>query len=89
MSITPEKKKDIINEYKLHKSDTGSSYVQAAILTERIINITAHLKVFKKDVHCRYGLIKLVNRRKKLLLYIKNNSEEEYSELIKKLGIRK
>lgn len=89
MSIDAQKKQEIIGKYHLHANDTGSADVQVAILTERIANITNHLKVFKKDYHCKRGLLKLVNRRRKLLLYIKNKDCEKYSSLIKKLGIRK
>ena len=89
MSISAEKKQEIIKDYHLHDADTGSADVQVAILTERIANITNHLKVFKKDHHCKRGLLKLVSQRRKLLLYIKNQSLEKYNNLIKRLGIRK
>ncbi|MBQ4875158.1 MAG: 30S ribosomal protein S15 [Rickettsiaceae bacterium H1] len=89
MSITSNKKKEIIVEHRLHKTDTGSAKVQVAILTERINNITEHLKIFRKDLHCKRGLLKLVNRRKKLLFYIKNDSESAYNDLTEKLRIRK
>ena len=89
MSIFLNKNKEIMNQYRLHKFDTGSAYVQVVILTERIENITNHLKIFKKDLHCRYGLLRLVSRRKKLLRYIKDNNEQKYSSLIQKLGVRK
>lgn len=92
MSISAEKKQELIASYKTHKFDTGSSYVQIAILTQRIANITSHLQQFKKDLHCKYGLVKLVSRRKKLLSYIKSSGEtgqDKYYDLVKKLGIRK
>ncbi len=89
MSVSPEKKSIIIRSNRLHKFDTGSLHVQVAILTERINNITDHLKVFKKDLHGKHGLLKLVSRRKKLLAYIKEKNFKDYSTLIKGLGIRK
>jgi small subunit ribosomal protein S15 len=89
VSITKDKKQTVIQEYQRDKSDTGSPEVQVAILTERIKSLTEHMKMHKKDFHSRYGLLKLVSRRRKLLNYIKRRSEEKYSEFIKKLDIRK
>lgn len=89
MSITREIKEEIIIDHQMHKTDNGSAAVQVGILTKRIEIISDHLKKFRKDLHSRYGLLKLVSRRKKLLAYIKNDELEKYRNLIKKLGIRK
>ena len=83
------KKKGIITSHKLHEKDTGSGTVQIALLTERINDLTGHFKIHKKDVHSRQGLIKLVNRRRKLLDYVKRVDEQQYKDLIKKLDLRK
>ena len=88
MSILKETKKEIIGKFRKNEQDTGSTEVQIAILTERISNLTEHLKIHKKDVHCRYGLINLVGQRKKLLKYLHKSNEEEYNKLIKELNIR-
>lgn len=89
MSITKEKKQELIGSYKKHDSDTGSPEVQIAILTERISNLTEHFKVNKKDHHSRRGLLKLVGQRRRLLDYLKNKDINRYREIISKLGIRK
>lgn len=89
MSIVKERKKEIIEEFKKHENDTGSSQVQIALLTERIRNLTEHFKVFKKDHHSRRGLIMMINKRRKLLDYLKDADEEEYVNLIGKLKLRK
>lgn len=89
MSITKEKKQELIKSYAGTEGDTGSVEVQCSILTERISNLTEHLKVNKKDFHSRRGLLILVGRRKRLLSYLKSKSVERYLELISKLGIRK
>lgn len=89
MSITSKKKSELIAEYRIKENDTGSSYVQCALLSERIRNLTEHLKIHKKDFHCRRGLIVLVCKRRKELRYIKKKyGNEAYLNLIKKLGIR-
>ncbi|AAZ68380.1 30S ribosomal protein S15 [Ehrlichia minasensis] len=89
MSITREKKSELISEYCLKKGDTGSSFVQCAILSERIRNLTEHLKTHKKDFHCRRGLMVLVYRRRNGLQYIKKKyGDDQYLALIKRLGIR-
>lgn len=82
-------KLDIIEEIKLHENDKGSVQIQIASLSHEINVLTQHLSVFKKDKHSKTGLIKKVNRRKKLLKYIKKNSIKKYLLLIEKLGIRK
>jgi small subunit ribosomal protein S15 len=88
MSITPEKKQEIIKKFALHENDTGSPEVQIAILTERIRNLTEHIKANKKDLHSRRGLIGMVNKRRKLLNYLKRESEERYRKIIEALNIR-
>lgn len=89
MSITKERKAELIKEFGTNEKDTGNTEVQIAILTERINNLTAHLKENKKDNHTRYGLMKLVGQRRGLLDYLKGKDIEEYRVFIKKLGIRK
>ena len=90
MSITKAKKTEIINAFKVNDKDNGGSVEsQVAILTERIRNLTEHMKNNHKDLHSRRGLLRMVNQRKKLLAYIKKRNESEYEELIKKLGLRK
>lgn len=87
-SITKEKVAECIKEYGKGDNDSGSAEVQVAILTERIRNLTEHLKVHKKDNHTRRGLMKLIGKRRGLLKHIKDRDINEYRELIKKLGIR-
>lgn len=82
-------KQEIINNYKVSEKDTGSPEVQVAILTSRINALVEHLKIHKKDNHSRRGLLKMVAKRRKLLVYIKNNNHEKYNNLISKLGLRK
>lgn len=89
MSITTEKKKQVIEENKTHEGDTGSPEVQVAILTERLNNLTEHFKKHTKDHHGRRGLLMLVGQRKRLLDYLKKKDIERYRALINKLGIRK
>ena len=88
LSITKERTAELIKEYGKGEGDSGSPEVQVAILSERIRNLTEHLKVHKKDNHTRRGLMKLIGKRRGLLKYIKNRDINEYRELIKKLGIR-
>ena len=87
-SITKEKTAELIKEFGKGDGDSGSAEVQVAILTERIRNLTEHLKVHKKDNHTRRGLMQLIGKRRGLLKYIKNRDIDEYRALIKKLGIR-
>ena len=87
--ISKEKKAEIIAAYGRKPGDTGSPEVQIAILTERIAELTEHLKVNQKDHHSRRGLLKMVGKRRGLLDYIKENDLDEYRQLIEKLGIRK
>ncbi|OGL34541.1 30S ribosomal protein S15 [Candidatus Saccharibacteria bacterium RIFCSPHIGHO2_12_FULL_47_16b] len=87
--ITSEKKAEIAKDLRKGKTDTGSPAVQVGIMTERIHELTQHLKTHKHDFASRRALLQLVGKRKKLLKYISNQSEEAYLELIKKLGIRR
>ncbi|WP_416897050.1 MAG: 30S ribosomal protein S15 [Minwuia sp.] len=89
MSITAERKSELIKEYAKGDADTGSPEVQVAILTERIVNLTEHFKTHKKDNHSRRGLLKLVSKRRSLLDYVKSKDEARYRELIGRLGIRR
>ncbi|MHC3897638.1 UNVERIFIED_CONTAM: 30S ribosomal protein S15 [Wolbachia endosymbiont of Nasonia longicornis] len=90
MSITSQKKKSLISTYAIKEDDTGSSFVQCAILTERISNLTEHFKTHKHDHNSKRGLLVLIGRRRKHLNYIKRKfGNEAYHELIEKLGIRK
>ena len=89
MSITAERKAELLKEYATKDGDTGSPEVQVALLTERITNLTEHFKDHKKDNHSRRGLLKLVSHRRSLLDYVKRQDEERYKMLIGKLGIRR
>ncbi len=89
MSLTKERKAELAKEYGKDGNDTGNTDVQVAILSERIKNLTEHLKANKKDNHTRYGLLKLVGKRRSLLDYLIKTDIARYRELIKKLGIRK
>ncbi|NLY51436.1 MAG: 30S ribosomal protein S15 [Firmicutes bacterium] len=88
MALDKDIKRQIIDEYKLHDSDTGSPEVQIAILTKRISDLTEHLKVHKKDYHSRRGMLKMIGQRKGLLDYLRERDIERYRTLIAKLGIR-
>ena len=87
--MTKERKLEIINEYKRDAADTGSAEVQVALLTERINELTEHLKVHKKDNHSRRGLLKMVGKRRNLLGYLEKNDVEKYREIVAKLNLRK
>ncbi len=89
MSIAAERKTEVIGEYATKTGDTGSPEVQVAILTERILNLTEHFKTHKKDVHSRRGLIRMINRRRSLLDYLKRKDNARYETVIKSLGLRK
>ena len=89
MSITPERKAELIQKFATKSGDTGSPEVQVAILTERITNLTEHFKGHKKDNHSRRGLLKMVSQRRSLLDYVKRNDEARYQKLISELGIRR
>jgi small subunit ribosomal protein S15 len=89
MSVTAERKQEIIQDNAQSKGDTGSPEVQVAILTERIVNLTEHFKTHAKDNHSRRGLLMLVNKRRSLLDYLKGEDNARYLALIAKLGLRK
>ena len=89
MALVKDRKTELIGSYRLHESDTGSPQVQIAILSERIGYLTEHFKTHAKDHHSRRGLLKIVGRRRSLLDYLKGKDSEVYSQLIKRLGIRK
>jgi len=89
MSITAEKKQELIKTHARGSEDTGSPEVQVAILTERIVNLTEHFKTHAKDNHSRRGLLMLVNKRRSLLDYLKREDAARYTDLITKLGLRK
>ena len=89
MSITAERKQELITDNARGTDDTGSPEVQIAILTERITNLTEHFKTRAKDNHSRRGLLMLVNKRRSLLDYLKRKDEPRYTQLIAKLGLRK
>lgn len=89
MPLDIKSKLQIIEEFATHKGDTGSPEVQAALLTEQIKNLTAHLKEHPHDIHSRRGLLSMVNRRRRLLQYLLKKEEERYQVLIKKLGLSK
>ena len=89
MATVKEVKEKILGDYRTHESDTGSSQVQIALLTQRINELTEHFKIHKKDNHSRRGLLKMVSRRRKLLDYLKRRDIEQYHDIIKKLGLRR
>lgn len=89
MSITPERKSELLKEYATKDGDTGSPEVQVAILTERIVNLTDHFKGHKKDNHSRRGLLKMVSQRRRLLDYVRGKDEGRYKSLIERLGLRR
>lgn len=89
MSITDERKAELIKEYATKEGDTGSPEVQVAIISERIINLTDHLKTHKKDFHSRRGLLVMVGQRRRLLDYVKRKKVSRYADLIKRLGLRR
>ena len=89
MPTSKEVKEEVVNDFKQHDSDTGSSQVQVALLTKRINELTEHFKLHKKDNHSRRGLLKMVARRRKLLDYLKRKNIAEYHAIIKKLGLRR
>jgi small subunit ribosomal protein S15 len=88
MALTQQRKQEIISQYQVHETDTGSADVQIAMLTERINRLSEHLQVNKKDFSSRRGLLKLIGQRKRLLSYIQKENRERYQELISRLGIR-
>ena len=89
MVLTPESKREVIDQFKIHEKDTGSPEVQIALLSNRIMYLTDHFKLHKKDHHSRRGLLKLVGQRRRLLNYLKRKDVERYRTVIKELGIRR
>ena len=89
MSITAERKQELIKDYATNESDTGSPEVQVAILSERIHNLTEHLKIHQKDFHSRRGLLMMVGQRRRLLDYLKDRESARYEQIIERLGLRK
>ena len=89
MATLKETKEKLVGDFKTHGSDTGSSQVQIALLTLRIVELTEHFKIHKKDNNSRRGLLKLVSRRRKLLDYLKRRDINEYHTIIEKLGLRR
>jgi len=87
--MTPDRKKEIIENFKMHPSDTGSPEVQIALLSERINYLTDHFKLHKKDHHSRRGLLKLVGQRRQLLNYLKRKNVDRYNTVIERLGLRR
>lgn len=87
--LTPERKRNIIEDFKLHPSDTGSPEIQIALLSERINYLTEHFKVHRKDHHSRRGLLKLVGQRRQLLNYLKKKSVDRYNLVVERLGLRR
>ncbi len=89
MSITPERKQELIREFAVGENDTGSSEVQVAILSERIRNLTEHMKIHKKDYHSRRGLLMMVGQRRRLLDYLMRTNVTRYRTLIQRLELRR
>ena len=89
MSITSERKQALISDYKTHDGDTGSPEVQVAILTERVLNLTEHLKAHQKDFASRRGLLMMVGQRRQLLDYLRRKDSTRYQQLIERLGLRR
>ncbi len=89
MALAVEQKSQVIGKYRIHKSDSGSPEVQVALLSQRISELTDHLKTHQKDHHSRRGLLTMVSRRRKLIKYLKDRSPERYKTLIQSLGIRR
>jgi len=89
MSITEERKQELVKEFATKEGDTGSPEVQVAILSERIANLTEHLKTHKTDFHSRRGLLMMVGQRRRLLDYVKRKETKRYEDLVKRLGLRR
>lgn len=87
--LDTQKRREIVNDFRLHETDTGSPEVQVALLSARIGELTEHFKIHKKDHHSRRGLLKLVGHRRRILDYLKKKDVERYRRLIQKLGLRK
>lgn len=89
MVLETARKQEIIESYKVHAKDTGSAFVQIALLTERINHLSKHFELHKKDHHSRQGLLKMISTRRRLLSYLKENDTKKYEEILSKLGLRK
>jgi small subunit ribosomal protein S15 len=89
VALTTQFKREVIDKYKVHETDTGSPEVQVALLTQRIAQLTEHFKTHKKDHHSRRGLLKLVSKRRRLLNYLKQVDSQRYFQLIDRLGLRR
>jgi len=89
MPLAAERKKELIDQYRIHQQDTGSPEVQIALLNSRINELTDHLNIHKKDHHSRRGLIRLVNRRRKLLDYLRGKDPKRYQSILERLGMRR
>jgi len=89
MSITPERKQELVKEYGRGEADTGSPEVQIAVLTERIANLTEHLKSHKQDFHSRRGLLVMVGQRRRMLDYLKRKNRDRYDTVVRSLGLRR
>lgn len=89
MTLTQQRKQELMSEYQIHETDTGSADLQIAVLTERINQLTAHLRANKKDHSSRRGLLKMIGRRRNLLSYLQREDFERYQKLIARLGIRR
>ena len=89
MPLTPERKREVIGQFRIHESDSGSAEVQIALLAERIKYLTEHFKVHKRDHHSRRGLLRMVGQRRRLLDYLKATKIERYRQVVKELGLRK
>ena len=89
MPLTPDKKREVIDQFRIHDHDSGSAEVQIALLTERIKYLTEHFKVHKRDHHSRRGLLRMVGQRRRLLDYLKVTKVERYRLVVKELGLRK
>ena len=89
MSLSKERKQEIVTRFEIHAGDTGSAEVQVALLTERIETLAKHFELHKKDNHSRLGLLKMVGKRRRLLNYLKSNKMDSYKSMIKELGLRR
>ncbi len=89
MAFSKEKKQKVIKSHQLHDSDTGSPEVQVSVLTEKILNLSSHLKNHKKDNHSRRGLLQMVNKRRRLLSYLKRKDDDRYASILEKLDLGK
>ena len=89
MVTTKEKRREIVEQFRTGETDTGSADVQVALLTDRIVYMTEHMKLHPRDYHSRHGLVAMVNRRNRLLKYLRREEPERYRSLIEKLGLRK